>query len=597
MSPPQADRNPALSPKAQRIIATLKAAVAHHRSGEFTAAEVLYKKVRATDPRNFVALQLSGALAAQTGDFELALNFLSRALALKPDYVDALNNRGNVYNELWRLDEALQDYSLVLTLKPDNADTLNNRGTILEKLRRLDEALADYDKAIALQPDFVSAFHNRGNALQALERYDEALEAYERALQLKPDYAEAFHNRGNVLQKVDRLEEALREYRSAIELKPTYVEALNNCGNVLERLGRRDEALRLYRDTLAIEAEGASALYNRARVLEQFHRFDEAVENYDKAISLQPTSIFARWNKSLVLLRQGDFKNGWDLYEWRWKLEDGRGFSKPLWLGKESLRGKTVLLHAEQGLGDTIQFCRFVKQVKALECKVILEVQKPLLGLLDQLDCVDELIAYRAALPDFDLHCPLMSLPLALGTTLETIPQATPYLKAKKDQVKSWSERLGRASVPRVGIVWSGSRSHVNDYNRSISLDLFLTAIPENCAVFSLQKEVRDGDLDILRQFPRIAHFGEDLVDFSDTAALCDLMDVVLSVDTSVAHLAGALGKTTYMLLPYMSDFRWLQGRQDCPWYDAMRLFRQGPDRDWSPILESMRKTLSADFA
>ncbi len=588
------DHHAALSPKAQRIVDMLKAAVAHHQTGEFAAAEALYKKVRGADPKNFVALQLSGALAAQTKDFDLALNFLTRALSLKPDYVDALNNRGNVFNELWRLEEALQDYNKVLTLKPNNADTFNNRGVILEKLRRFDEALSDYDKAIQLNAGFAAAFHNRGNVLQELEHFEEALEAYDKAIALNPHYAEAFHNRGNSLQRLDRCEEALQDYAKALALNPGYVEAMNNSGNALEKLGRIDEALGRYHDTLSIEAHTASEFYNRGRVLEQLHRFDEAVESYDKAISLQNVSVSTQWNKSLVLLRLGDFQSGWKLYEWRWKRDKERPFSQPLWLGKQSLRGKTVLLHAEQGLGDTIQFCRYTKPVKELGCKVVLEVQKPLISLMRQIEGVDELVAKGSELPPFDFHCPLMSLPLALGTTLDSIPGDGPYLKSDYQKLRTWSERLGAKSGPRIGIVWSGNRSHKNDHNRSVALRRLITGIPEGYDIFSLQQEVRDTDLDALQQTTRITHFGDELVDFTDTAAICELMDVVVSVDTSVAHLAGATGKETFVILPYVHDFRWLQDRADCPWYSSIKLLRQGPERDWTPVLEALRRTLSA---
>lgn len=588
------DRRVALSPKAQRIVETLKTGVGHHQRGEFAAAEALYKKVRAADPRNFVVLQLSGALAAQVGNFDLALNFLSRALSLKPDYVDALNNRGNVYNELGRLDEALADYDAVLALTSDNAHAFNNRGTILEKLRRFDEALADYDRALALMPGFAYALNNRGNVLRELDRPDEALAAFSKATELQPDYAEAFNNRGNALKDLDRLDEALEAYTRAITLRPDFTSAYNNRGNVHEKRARIDEALRDYDKALSTKGDSASAFYNRGRVLEQFHDFDGAVAQYDKAISLDRNYVLPHWNKSLVLLRQGNFTSGWKLYEWRWKRDKERAFSEPLWLGRQDLRGKTILLHAEQGLGDTIQFCRYAARVQALGPRVVLEVQRPLQNLLRQVEGVDDLVAHGATLPRFDFHCPLMSLPLALGTTLNTIPGPGPYLSSDKADIRTWAQRLGPKSGPRIGIVWSGNRAHTNDHNRSIPLERLLAAIPENYQIFSLQKEVRDSDMDSLQERARITHFGEDLADFTDTAAVCDAMDIVLSVDTSVAHLAGALGKQTYVILPYLCDFRWLLDRDDSPWYAGMRLFRQGAERDWTPVLASVRDRLGA---
>ena len=415
-----------LSPRAQRINELLTTGVAHHQNGRLAEADLLYKKVRKTEPNNVVAIMLSGVLTFQLGQFELSLNLLSRAISLKPDYAMALYNRGNVLTEI----------------------------------KRFDEAMADYDKAISL----------------------------------KPDYAEA------------------------------------------------------------------------------------------------------HWNKSLQLLLRGEFASGWELYEWRWKRTQLslpiREFEQPLWLGKEDLHGKTILLHWEQGLGDTIQFSRYVQEVANLGCKTILEVQKHLFELMKGIEGVDELIPNGADLPPFDFYCPLMSLPLALGTTLETIPSPISYIKSTDDKLAKWSDRLRPKSKPRVGIVWSGSSVHKNDHNRSIALEQILGAVPEGYHLVSLQKEVRENDLDVLEQSKQIQHFGAELDDFTDTAALCELMDVIVSVDTSVAHLAGAMGKPVNLLLPYDPDFRWLLNRGDSPWYPSITLFRQGPERLWEPVLMEINASL-----
>ena len=415
-----------LSPRAQRINELLTTGVAHHQNGRLAEADLLYKKVRKTEPNNVVAIMLSGVLIFQLGQFELSLNLLSRAISLKPDYAEALNNRGNVFKEI----------------------------------KRFDEAMADYDKAISLNPD----------------------------------YAEA------------------------------------------------------------------------------------------------------HWNKSLQLLLRGEFASGWELYEWRWKRTQFsspiREFEQPLWLGKEDLHGKTILLHWEQGLGDTIQFSRYLQEVANLGCKTILEVQKHLFELMKGIEGVDELIPNGADLPPFDFYCPLMSLPLALGTTLETIPSPISYIKSTDDKRAKWSDRLRPKSKPRVGIVWSGSSVHKNDHNRSIALEQILGAVPEGYHLVSLQKEVRENDLDVLEQSKQIQHFGAELDDFTDTAALCELMDVIVSVDTSVAHLAGAMGKPVNLLLPYDPDFRWLLNRCDSPWYPSITLFRQGPERLWEPVLMEINASL-----
>jgi Tfp pilus assembly protein PilF len=428
----------------------------------------------------------------------------------------------------------------------------------LQKLGRFDEALKDYDKALSLKSDHWEAFNNRGNVLQGLGRFDDAIADYSKAISLKPDYVDALSNRGAALKELQQFDEAMVDCNRALSLKPDYVEALNNRGNLLQEL----------------------------------RYFDEAMSDYNKAISLKPDYAEAHWNKSLQLLKQGEFPLGWELYEWRWKKTSApllvRKFTQPLWLGKENLCNKTILLHCEQGLGDTIQFSRYAAEVSKLGCRTILEVQEPLFELMKGIEGADELIVNGADLPSFDFYCPLMSLPLAMGTTLETIPSGKPYLRSNDDKLAKWSSRLGQKSKPRVGIVWSGNTKHTNDHNRSIALEKILSAVPEDYELVSLQKEVRDADRNALEQSEELRHFGAELGDFTDTAALCELMDIVVSVDTSVAHLAGALGKPVNLLLPYNSDFRWLLDRHDSPWYPSMKLFIQGPDMLWEPVFEKV---------
>ena len=608
----------------------LNYAVSHHQRGRFIEADLLYMKARKVEPNNHVALQLSGVLAAQTGENVLSLNLLSRAISLKPDYVDALSNRGNVLQQLGRSAEALQDYDKAISLKPDYVDALYNRGISHKELGRLEDAIADYDKAISLKPDHVGALNNRGNALQGLgrfdealqdfdkaialkphhiealnsrglalhklKRFDEALEDYNKAISLKPDFLEAFINRGTVLQELRRFDEALNDYDKAISLKPSHIIVYINRGVIYKELRRFDDAIADYNKAISLKPDYVDALSNRGNALQEIGRFEEASKDFDRAIALKPDHASAHWNKSLQLLRQGKFTSGWKLYEWRWKRKEltspRREFSQPLWLGKEDLNGKTILLHWEQGFGDTIQFSRYAKEIAKFGCKTILEVQKPLFELMKSIEGVDELIASGTDLPQFDFYCPLMSLPLAMGTTLETIPSGKPYLKSADDKLSRWSERLGPKSKPRVGLVWCGNANHTNDHNRSIALEQMLGAAPEGYELISLQKEVRKTDLTTLEQSKQLRHFGADLNDFTDTAALCELMDVIISVDTSVAHLAGALGKSANLLLPYNSDFRWLVDRSDSPWYPSMKLFKQGPDMLWKPVLEKIKADL-----
>ena len=480
--------------------------------------------------------------------------------------IKELLHAGVSHHQGGRFTEADLLYKEVLKANPDNHLALQLSGVVAAQTGHMLISLDLLSKAISLKPDYVDALSNRGNVLQKLGRFDEALRDYDQAVLLKPDYVDALYNRGIALKGLKRFDEAIADYSKAISLKPDYVEAFNNRGNVLQGLGR----------------------------------FDEAMADYNKAISLKPDYAEAHWNKSLQLLKQGEFPLGWRLYEWRWKKTLAplpvRKFTQPLWLGKEDLGGKTILLHCEQGLGDTIQFSRYAAEVSKLGCRTILEVQEPLFELMKGIEGADELIVNGTDLPPFDFYCPLMSLPLAMGTTLETIPSGKPYLKSNDDKLAKWSSRLGQKSKPRVGIVWSGNAKHTNDHNRSIALEKILSAVPEDYELFSLQKEVRDADRNALEQSEELRHFGAELGDFTDTAALCELMDIIVSVDTSVAHLAGALGKPVNLLLPYNSDFRWLLNRHDSPWYPSMKLFIQGPDMLWESVLEKVNIDLNFYF-
>ena len=354
-----------------------------------------------------------------------------------------------------------------------------------------------------------------------------------------------------------------------------------------------------YDKAIALKSDYADAYYNRGIVLQEHKQFDAALASYDKALALKPDYADAGFNKSLALLLTGDFAQGWHLYEKRWlrkeKSHDQRSLTQPLWLGKETLEGKTILLHTEQGLGDSLQFVRYVPLVSRLGARVILEYDRPLAGLFEGLEGVSAVIEKGQPLPAFDYHCPLLSLSLAFETRLETIPSPTPYLTSPPEALQRWSARLGEKIQPRIGLVWSGNTANKNDHNRSLTLTQLLPHLPPDYDYVSLQKEVRESDQIALAQ-SSIRHFGNELNDFTDTAALCDLMDLVISIDTSVAHLSGALGKPTWVLLPYVPDWRWLLDRDDSPWYASVRLFRQPKPSDWESALERVHDALLSQF-
>ncbi len=575
-------------------------ALAAYQRGERVEAERLCRLLLDVKPDYFDALFLSGIIAEQTGRAEEAVELLSRAVKLNPNIADAHYNRGVALGELKRPAEALESYERAIALKPDHADAHYNRGLLLVQLDRTTQALESYDRVIALKPDSAEVYNNRGIALSRLQRYVEALASYERAIALKPDYARAYNNRGVALVELDRPTEALESYNRAIALKPDYAEAHNNRGIALGELDRPAEALESYERTIALDPNNAEAFYNRGNALRDLHRHAEAVDSYERALALKPDHASAHWNLADCRLLLGDFARGWLEYEWRWKLEQRnnarRDFEQALWLGAQTLEGRTILLHSELGLGDTLQFCRYAKEVAALGAKVLLEVQPALLPLLADLEGVTHAVARGAALPAFDYHCPLMSLPLAFKTDSRTIPADIPYLRSDAARVAAWQEKLPKKNKPRIGVVWSGSRLLKND-KRSMALAEMLPLVRDWAEWVSLQKEVPETDSALLASRPDLRQFGGELKDFADTAALVELMDLVVTVDTSVAHVAGAIGKPVWILLAFnQHDWRWMLDREDSMWYPTARLFRQSANGDWASVISHVGKELVRHF-
>ena len=438
---------------------------------------------------------------------------------------------------------------------------------MLDRLGRYDEALVSYDRAIALKPDYARAYNNRGVALGRLERHADALASYDRAVALMPDYAEALDNRGIALAELNRPAEALQSHERAIAFSPKYAEAF----------------------------------YNRGNVLRDLNRHVEAIDSYERALALKPDYAAAHWNLADCCLLLGDFARGWQEYEWRWKLAQRenavRNFQQPLWLGAQALQGRTILLHSELGLGDTLQFCRYATAVAALGARVILEVQPTLLPLLADLEGVVQTVPRGAPLPAFDYHCPLMSMPLAFKTDLTNVPRHIPYLHSDAERVAAWRRKLGPTNKPRVGVVWSGSMALRND-RRSMALKEMLPLMGAWAEWVSLQKEVRDSDAAVLVSRTDLLDAGAELHDFADTAAVVELVDVVVTVDTSVAHVAGAMGKPVWILLPFNPhDWRWMLDREDSIWYPTARVFRQPVNGDWASVVRRVGEELTRCFA
>ena len=585
-----------LEPQQPQISTQIQQGLALHLQGNLKEAQTIYEQVIRISPNNFDALRLLGVIFLQTKQYPQTVEFLSKALQIKPDDADANSNLGLALKVLGRLDEALASYDKAIAIKPDHADAYYNRGIALRELKLLDEAIASYDKAISIKPDYADAYSNRGVALQELKHFEEAIASYDKAISIKPDYADAYSNRGNALKELKRLDEALTSYDKAIAIKPDHADAYNNRGLALRELKYFEEAIASYDKAISIKPDYVEAYTSRGVALQELGRLDEALTSYDKAIAIKPDYTDAHWNLSLCNLLGGNFKDGWQGYEWGWKANPRgtkRHFTEPVWLGAESLKDKAILLRAEQGFGDTIQFCRYVSLVAKLGAKVILEVQRPLLKLLSNLEGVSKIVANGDELSEFDYQCPLMSLPLAFKTELHTIPSVSQHIFSDIEKIAKWQAILGNKTKPRVGIVWSGSSIHKNDHNRSLTLSQLISHFPSHCQYISLQKEVSEIDKDFLAKHPEINHFGDTLHDFSETAALCELMDVVISVDTSVAHLAGTLRKTTWILLPYSPDWRWLLDRSDSPWYLSVTLYRQEKINDWDDVLERVKADLN----
>jgi tetratricopeptide (TPR) repeat protein len=503
---------------------------------------------------------------------------------------------------------AVELFDAAIRLESSNAAAHCNRGTVLLELNELPAALASYDRAIALKADYAVAYSNRGNVLRKLKRWDEALASYDRATAINPLHAEVHCNRGNVLKEVGRLEAALVSYNEAIRINSSLADAYSNRGTVQRILEQFDEALASYDRAIAINPRLAEAHCNRGLLLHDLGRHPAALQSFGHAIAIKPDFAEAHTNRSMTLLALGDYASGWLEYEWRWRTElysrEERHFGRPLWLGKESLAGKTILLHGEQGFGDMLQFCRYASLLAKLGAAVILEVPGPLKSLLASTDGVTRCIVPKDTLPEFDYHCPLMSLPLAFNSTLSNLPAHIPYLHASPEKTLRWQEKLGARRKPRIGLVWSGGVRphqphlwHVNR-RRNIPLAQLAALLRPDMEFYSLQKgELAEAEL---AEFaaknahgPQLITMVDELLDFSDTAALVANLDLVVTVDTAMAHLAAALGKPVWILNRFDACWRWLVDRSDSPWYPTAKLYRQHRSGDWEGVLRQVAEDLS----
>lgn len=564
-----------------------------HRYDEALAS---YKRAATLRPDCASAYYNQGTVLQALARHEEALARYDRAISLDPLHAAAHMNRGFVLQSLQRYEDSLASYDEAIALDSTWADAHNDRGTALQNLQRHEEALASYGKAAALKPGCADACYNQGNALLNLRRYAEALGQYDRAISLEPRHVFAHFNHGNALLNLDRCDEALASFERAAGLRPDYADAFYNQGVVLMRLERHAEALAQLDRAILLQPHHADAHANRGSALRNLRRYQEALASYDSAIALRAGNAPACLSKAELELALGNFRKGWPLYEWRWQLEDarrhGRSFPQAQWLGSEPLQGKTILLHSEQGLGDTIQFCRYAPLLAERGCKVVLEVPRSLARLLAGLTGGVAIVARGDPLPAFDFHCPLMSVPSAMGTTLETIPARVPYLAAESKRVSHWRERLTAGGF-RIGIAWQGNPSGTIDRGRSAPLAKFapLARLP-GVRLISLQNQ---HGLDQLDRLPAgmivetmAADFDSSPDAFLDTAALIMNLDLVISTDTAVIHLAGALDRPVWVALKADPYWVWMMDREDSPWYSSALLFRQTIGGDWTDVFERM---------
>ena len=552
-----------------------------------------YGRAVALKPDYAQAYNNRGALLNSQKRFSEALADFDRAIALQPDYVKAYNNRGGTLADLGRHADGLADHDRAIALYPQGPESHNRRGQALLALSRPLDALASFDRAVALEPDLATAHEGRGTALAALGRHQEALESHDRAVALNPASATAHNNRGSALAALDRLEEALECHERALALDPQSATAHNNRGAALALLGRLEESIASFDRAIALKPDFVQAYTNRGKHLGDLNRQEEALESYERAVTIQPKSAEAQFGKSLMLLTQGRYDEGWPVYEWRWHRVAEDVFhaqGRPAWTGAQDIRGKTLFIEAEQGLGDTIQFCRYAPLVADRGAQVVMTAQESLVELLRTLDPRVRIMPVGQTPANFDYHAALLSLPLAFHTTVETIPASIPYLHADPARAAHFRERIGVSGF-RIGICWQGS--YIAGV-RSFPLTSFaeIARLP-GVRLISLQKGAGTEQLGSLPPGMTVEELGGDFPkDFSDTAAAMQALDLVISCDTSVAHLAGALGRSCWLALRHGADWRWLTGRSDTPWYPGMRLFRQPAPGDWAAAFSQMAAEL-----
>lgn len=529
-----------------------------------------------------------GNTLLQQGLLDQAAQEYQLALSIQPDHYVALSNLGIVLQAQGRWDEAVDRFAQALSIQPDFAPALSNMSVVLQRLGRLAEAETRLLSALTLDPLFPEAHANLGNVYLIQRRWEKAMHHYQRALELKPDFAEALANLGVAWQHQGRLDEASSCLERSLQLNPGNHEAWTNLGVVYQRQEKLADAADCFARAIKAKPDYPDAWANRGCLSVEQGDLPQAIVHFEHALKLAPNLAETHLALGMALLLTGNFTDGWRHHEWRWHRSGsvGHGRHEPLWDGQE-LHGKRILLHSEQGMGDCIQFVRFAQQVAEKGGEVILRCPEPLDRLFTGVSGIDLRVTRDDQIPACTCQAPLMSLPYLLGTTLETIPNTIPYLFPTPPSPLLVQNILLRSQPLRVGLVWRGSSSFQDDRKRSMD-PIFLQPLFSITEIYwiGLQVAARPGDLDVLSQSDHFIDASPWLTDFAQTAALINTLDLVIAVDTAVLHLAGALGRPTWALLPFTPDWRWLLHREETPWYPGMRLFRQKKHGDWSEVME-----------
>ncbi len=559
-----------------------------------------YEKAVALKPDYVEAYYDMGNSLYHLKDLGAAVYNYQKALQLKPQLVEAYFNIANIYMDQRNYEKAISLFRQALMIKPQYVEACFNMAIAYAELGRPQDAMASYQQAIGIKPNMGTAHFNLGILYQEQKQFDLAIESYQNALKCRPDFTEAYNNLGLVYHEQGRMQEAMKWYRKALEKNHGHAAAHYNLGKAFHDLAQHDDAIGLYQKAINLKPDYYRAYNNMARAWQDLLQIDRAIDGYQKAIAIKPDYAEAHFNLSTALLLTGDFANGGREYEWRFKRHGWTNtyphrFAQPRWQG-ECFDGKRLLIHSEQGFGDVLQFIRYLPMVKRFGSAgtIIFETRKSLISLIKNFPGIDEIIEMhhdKGPATAFDLYAPLLALPAIFQTRLETIPDTVPYIHADPRKIDEWKSRLPHKGL-KVGLVWAGTAV---DPNRSCPLDKFaMLATMPDLHLVGLQKgpEAERLKLEGLPQNLQVENVGEELEDFADTAAVIHNLDLIISIDTSVAHLAGAMGKPTWLLLPFSPDWRWLLNREDSPWYPTMRLFRQPSPGNWKSVGQQIASEL-----